>query len=136
MYRCLTNLATGVHEQTAHVLQCVPNLIILLSNNQSNYTLSEQICWTIGNIAGDSDEFRKILLGNSCLQPLLNYLFFCLRSIDNDIDMKEITLSGARTAAWALSNLARGNTDYQTLFQYGTYYLLLHRTISNYSLHY
>jgi hypothetical protein len=39
----------------------------------------EQICWCIGNIAGDSDEYREVLVCNGCIKPVLDYLVFCVQ---------------------------------------------------------
>jgi hypothetical protein len=72
--RCLTNIATGDHEETAEVLPAVPHMIDILMQNRDSIALQEQICWAIGNIAGDCDEFRFKLLGNGCLPAVLRFL--------------------------------------------------------------
>eukprot|EP01038_Epipyxis_sp_PR26KG_P004891 gene4891-6850_t len=110
---CLTNIATGDHSQTKSVLEAVPNLIFILSNSFEDIILKEQVCWTIGNIAGDSDEFREILLLNGVLLPLTSFFNQCCqyqieKSSNGSNDKMLLHISGAQTAAWALSNLVRG----------------------------
>jgi hypothetical protein len=64
--------------------------------------MKEQVCWSIGNIAADSDEYREVLVANGCVVPLIKYLH---KSIETS------SSSSAQTAAWALSNLARGTVQ-------------------------
>jgi len=94
---CLTNIATGSLEQTRAVLEAMPYLIQILSSDVERASIKEQVCWTIGNLAGESDEIRSTLLANGCLGPLSR----CLEGQDPSL---------ARTSCWALSNLARGAT--------------------------
>lgn len=97
---CLTNLATGDHLQTGTLLNAVPNQIQILSSDTDSDALKEQVCWTIGNVAADSDEFREVLVANGCILPLIKFLHKSM--------MTATSLASASTAAWALSNLARG----------------------------
>ena len=69
-HRCLTNIAAGSFEQTQAVLSAMPRLIQILSSDVEAASIKEQVCWTIGNIAGECDEFRATLLANGCLGPL------------------------------------------------------------------
>lgn len=101
---CLTNIATGNHDQTAHVLQAAPEFLHLLSSG--DVTLQEQACWAIGNIAGDSYEFRGVLIANGALAPLLSFLE---RSVAPGTHGSAAATTRAQTAAWAVSNLARGS---------------------------
>lgn len=68
--RCLTNIAAGSFEQTEAVISAMPRLIQILSSDVEAVSIKEQVCWTIGNIAGECDEFRATLLANGCLGPL------------------------------------------------------------------
>lgn len=78
--------------------------------------LLEQICWAIGNVAGDCDEYRNILISNGCLPAVLAFLESSI--VDNVRSKSAIPRAGApfderpstaaQTAAWALSNLSRG----------------------------
>eukprot|EP01035_Chromulina_nebulosa_P009612 gene9612-12970_t len=61
---CLTNIAAGSFEQTEAVISAMPRLIQILSSDVEAAAIKEQVCWTIGNIAGECDEFRATLLAN------------------------------------------------------------------------
>lgn len=123
---CLTNVATGNHEQTGATLLAVPNMIqILLSERDSGECeLQEQICWAIGNIAGDSDDYRSILLANGCLNAVLHLLRMNAPQLAGLLHSKGQTnlttaclddprqsqlVATVKTASWTLSNLARGS---------------------------
>ena len=84
--------------------------------------LEEDSCWTIGNIAGDSDEYRSALLEYNVLQPIIVFLQQSLsswtaacRAFENSSQSSHRVLAAqhlgmAGTAVWALSNIARGST--------------------------
>lgn len=91
---CLTNIATGSTEQTRPVLDCAPHLLALLDGG--NPALQEQALWAIGNIAADENaDYRAALLANGAALPVVRLLSTASAVV-------------AHTAAWALSNLARG----------------------------
>lgn len=73
----------------------VPVFIQLLSSH--NEELRDQAVWAIGNIAGDSPEFRDYVLQQGVLHPLLQLL-----------QLPNNKLSLIRNAAWTLSNFCRG----------------------------
>lgn len=105
---CLTNIATGDHDQTAQVLQAVPVLLELLACGDSS--LQEQACWALGNIAGDSDEFRVFLITNGAIPPLLAFLASSAAATGGSpTDPGESRITSTQTAAWAISNLSRGS---------------------------
>lgn len=115
--RCLTNIAAGDHTGTRQVLAAVPNMMPILDGTRDSVALQDQICWAIGNIAGDCDEFRTILLANGCLMVITKFLQARISDIVEirksetwgAFDSTAVTaVSPAQTAAWALSNLARG----------------------------
>lgn len=56
--------------------------------------VSEQCAWALGNVAGEGEELRNVLLVQGALPPLARML------LSNKV-------STARTAAWALSNLIK-----------------------------
>ncbi|CAM9844268.1 unnamed protein product, partial [Discosporangium mesarthrocarpum] len=91
---CLTNIASGHTRFTESILGAAPQLINFLS--APNPELQEHALWTLGNIAGDGASFREILHANGALLPMARLL------------QDPPTPVVARTAAWALSNLARG----------------------------
>lgn len=140
-FRCLTNIATGDHKQTGSVLCAVPYMIEILSSSLAGATalrrdsveLLEQICWAIGNIAGDCDEYRNILINNGCLPAVLAFLessvadsvrgLGAVKNVGTPVD--ERPSSAAQTAAWALSNLSRGKVSGHLFFDTGKVPFLL-----------
>nr|ATG70964.1 importin alpha isoform 9 [Juniperus flaccida] len=91
---CLTNIATGDVDQTRALLPALPLLIAHLGE-KSSIPVAEQCAWALGNVAGEGEEFRDILLAQGALPPLARLL----------LSNKGST---SRTAAWALSNLIKG----------------------------
>jgi len=100
---CLANIATGDHDQTGVILPLMPVLLQLIS--VCNNSMQEQICWVIANIAGDSDEYRQVLVANGACKPLTDILLHVCVS-----DQSLVNIDKMKTCAWALSNLIRGTT--------------------------
>ncbi|KAF5782505.1 putative armadillo-like helical protein [Helianthus annuus] len=90
---CLTNIAAGTPEQTKSLLPTLPLLIAHLGE-KSSLSVSEQCAWALGNVAGESDELRDLLISQGALIPLAKMML-----PDNS--------STIRTVAWALSNLIK-----------------------------
>jgi len=98
-------------------LQAVPDLLHLLTSGDA--ALQEQACWAIGNIAGDSDEFRAALIGNGALAPLLAFLATAAAAAAAAatttpqvvVVQQNSPTTCSQTAAWAVSNLSRGSTS-------------------------
>ncbi|KAI3831130.1 hypothetical protein MKX03_017768 [Papaver bracteatum] len=91
---CLTNIAAGEPEQTKSLLPALPLLIAHLGEKSSIH-VAEQCAWALGNVAGEGEELRNVLLSQGALAPLARMM----------LSNKGST---ARTAAWALSNLIKG----------------------------
>jgi hypothetical protein len=125
---CLTNIATGTHDQTGAVLDAVPDLLAIIGGEDRS--LGEQACWTMGNIAGDGDEYRSRIISNGAVTPLLRFVIACVGSADwynnssgegDEVSRHTHDVVQAQTAAWALSNLARGqSTPASAFMQAGT----------------
>ena len=130
LFRCLSNIATGNHTQTGAVLHAVPALLNILQGSHTallslldphvlgGISFQEDSCWTIGNIAGDSDEYRSALLEQNVLQPISDFLHQSLALWIKACEVSDCQLSHsaaqhlgrAGTAVWTLSNIARGST--------------------------
>ncbi|KAL3839631.1 hypothetical protein ACJIZ3_024222 [Penstemon smallii] len=91
---CLTNIAAGKPEETKALLPALPLLIAHLGE-KSTTPVSEQCAWALGNVAGEGEELRNVLLSQGALLPLARMM----------LPNKGSTV---RTAAWALSNLIKG----------------------------
>ncbi|KAL4189220.1 hypothetical protein AMTRI_Chr08g164380 [Amborella trichopoda] len=90
---CLTNIAAGEAEQTKALLPALPLLVAHLGD-RSSVPIAEQCAWALGNVAGEGEELRNILIAQGALPALARMMLS-----DNG--------SMARTAAWALSNLIK-----------------------------
>ncbi|KAL0910890.1 hypothetical protein M5K25_018987 [Dendrobium thyrsiflorum] len=91
---CLTNIAAGESEETKSLLPALPLLIAHLGE-KSSLPVAEQCAWALGNVAGEGEELRNILLAQGALIPLARLMVSDKGSM-------------AQTAAWALSNLIKG----------------------------
>lgn len=134
--RCLTNIATGDHAETGAVLCAVPNMVEILNSNNTpgsvgrdTVELQEQICWALGNVAGDCEEHRAVLVGNGGLAAVFHFLearvTALLEAINSSsavpgVELPATLCSAAHTAAWTLSNLARGKVSARSFVNSGT----------------
>ncbi|MFS7964213.1 putative armadillo-like helical protein [Helianthus anomalus] len=97
---CLTNIAARTPEQTKSLLPTLPLLIAHLGDvskrkrhiiKKSSLSVSEQCAWALGNVTGESDELRDLLISQGALIPLAKM-------------MRPDNSSTVRTVAWVLSN--------------------------------
>jgi len=95
----LTNIASGTTKQTQTIIDkgSMPYFVRLLKSKKVDVT--EQTIWALGNISGDSSEFRDIVLRWGGLVPLLKIV---------DTSDKSYTI---KHGTWAISNLTRGRPE-------------------------
>lgn len=103
----LTNIAAAHHDAAAAVMPAAPALIAHLSG-QAGCQLARECAWTIGNLAGDCQEFRDTLVANGALQPLARLTIAPVVSSSGSTGGSTKASDVAATGAWALSNLIRG----------------------------
>lgn len=70
---CITNLATGVHDDTMKVLKASAAYLITYLTGQ-NVQLQDQCAWALGNFSGDSQECRDILRAQGIIVPMVDLL--------------------------------------------------------------
>lgn len=68
--------------------------LYLHSAEKSSLPVAEQCAWALGNVAGEGEDLRNVLLSQGALPPLARMM----------LPNKGSTV---RTAAWALSNLIK-----------------------------
>lgn len=90
----LTNIASTPKTHVIVDAGAVEPLIQLLRHE--NPDVREQAAWCLGNIAGDKQEFRDLLLFNGIVEPLLLNM------------MEPATSSLLGNVTWTVSNLCRG----------------------------
>lgn len=69
-------------------------MLTSLYSEKSSAPVAEQCAWAIGNVAGEGEDLRNVLLSQGALPSLARMIF-----PDKG--------STVRTAAWALSNLIK-----------------------------
>lgn len=77
------------HHNLQELIEC-----LLYFSEKSSLPVAEQCAWALGNVAGEGEELRDVLLSQGALQPLARMM----------LPNKGSTV---RTAAWALSNLIK-----------------------------
>ncbi len=83
----------------------IPSALLELLSSSKNESVLEQVCWVIGNIAGDSQQCREQLISMNFIPSLVGLSRQVLSSVSDvnpAIDLR-------RNICWALSNIARGN---------------------------
>jgi len=95
----LTNLAYGTTNDINFILQPQFELrnvlnLILSSNDRS---MIEQALWFIGNITGENDTYKEIIINNTCI----------LQTFERLISQPKISKTLLRTVCWVNSNLTR-----------------------------
>lgn len=107
----ITNIASGTKEQTESVvgLGAIKLLIDILGENTASIQLIDQAIWALGNIGGDNEVCRDIIIehnGAPRIAELISHLSGGdLSKIDFNPHLKVL-----RNCSWLLSNLCRGSS--------------------------
>eukprot|EP01084_Bolivina_argentea_P236479 397608_1 len=112
----LLNIASGPAECTAHIIRNGSHNVFIDLLQSPLYEIKEQILWTLGNIAGDGNELKDLLLTSNILNNILpicksEFNKKCVTNfnkskviIDNPMFQYVNLLS---TCSWTVSNLCR-----------------------------
>ncbi|KAJ3445079.1 importin alpha [Anaeramoeba flamelloides] len=94
-----SNICSGTHAQTKSVVDhgIIPIFIELLDSK--DLPIVEQSIWGLGNISGDCDEYRLLILDNKIVIPKLISVF----------NRYPITLEIIKLAVWTLSGLFKNS---------------------------
>jgi len=97
----LTNIASGESSAVEQLVDfgVIPALVSRLETDQSN--IVEQCVWALGNISGDSVQYRDLCL-RSGIANELSKAFERLRSPSS-----EFPVSLLRIITWVMSNIVR-----------------------------
>jgi hypothetical protein len=92
----VTNIASGTSKHTKVVIDygAIPIFVSLL--HAPNEEVREQAVWALGNIAGDSPDFRDDVLKSNAMKPLI------------DLCTSTAKLTLLRNITWTLANFCRG----------------------------
>ena len=70
---CFTNLAGSTRDHAAHILKAGGAYLITYLRG-SNVLLQDLCAWTLGNLAGDCEECKTIMLDQGAVDPLVHLL--------------------------------------------------------------
>ncbi|XP_046840163.1 importin subunit alpha-9-like isoform X2 [Xenia sp. Carnegie-2017] len=110
---CLTNLAASTHKHAVQIAKiCGAYLITYLQS--SNVILQDLCAWTVGNLAGDCEECRCIMIDQGAVHSLVKLLKSTFHNV-------------VHSAVFALNNLTRGNNKnvFDEMIRYNTGHILL-----------
>lgn len=110
----LTNVAVGTSDVVKAIIPAAPILIAYINQGDHGWMMAEQSAWAVGNMAEEDVEYRRILIANGAVKPLIrlftkasarNFGSTKSKSVDTD------ALAAGETAAWALSILFKGQGE-------------------------
>lgn len=98
----LTNICTGTHEQTKQVIDNGACLFLINMLKYDDSDIIDQAVWCLGNIAGDCEKFRDILIAHDILLLLVSNL--------KKFDFNTAHTSIFNNLLWLGGNLLRGKS--------------------------
>lgn len=97
----LTNIASGTSDHTRLVVESHAFTLFVELLSHPNPELRGQCIWAIGNISGESPQYRDATLQHDVMRPLLETLVSEMQGNFPNGDL-------AKNTTWAISNLCRG----------------------------
>ena len=96
----LTNICTGTHEQTRKVVEIGASAKLVEMLKMQDDDIVDQSVWCLGNISGDCEEFRDILLNLNIVEIILDKL--------KEYEYRQDKMKIFRNLMWLAGNLNRG----------------------------
>ncbi|ESO08615.1 hypothetical protein HELRODRAFT_185404 [Helobdella robusta] len=109
---CLTNISAGTEQHAMTVARHASSYLITYLSSPSA-PLQDQCAWTLGNLAGEGEEERKLLMQQGVVAALVPLL-------------KSACSNVVKSAAFALSNLARSSEAKQKMVEMNVVDALVH----------
>ncbi|RCI03158.1 Importin alpha subunit (Karyopherin alpha subunit) (Serine-rich RNA polymerase I suppressor protein) [Rhizopus stolonifer] len=138
----VTNIAAGMTEQTNAVIQAgfVDVLLKSMSDTKSKLDLKAQAAWALGNIAGESPQYREELMKKGFTHSIVTVLNSIYDEAYDEATYSQYEHGKMRFAEeedyanveallWALSNMSRGGF---CVAEYFRHYLPMFETFSKY----
>jgi len=109
----LTNLISGESSVARNIIDntTLGNYMLELIKSR-NDKLRDQAFWCIGNIAGEADKYRDVLLSSNCIDVLIG-------SLKYEVDRSKRVISHIQNQTWVLSNMFRGKQRQPRQNHYG-----------------
>ncbi|KAI5168486.1 hypothetical protein PAEPH01_0174 [Pancytospora epiphaga] len=96
----ITNIASGTNEQTMYLTQqgVIPELVSML--DEEDDAVTDQSVWALGNMAGDCEDIRDIILNHGALYKIL--------ALVDKYKVAKEHIRILRNLTWLMANLCRG----------------------------
>ncbi|KAG0662834.1 Importin alpha subunit (Karyopherin alpha subunit) (Serine-rich RNA polymerase I suppressor protein) [Monosporozyma unispora] len=125
----INNLSSGSHSRVATLInnKIIQTLFNLFQKGKCDLECQEHIIWTLGNIAGDCPEYRKLLYAqdpgviNLLVEVVMSWNIKELTGIKIPVSLRKIT-------SWTFSNVFKSFESYH-LSQLNTHFITVLKTL-------